>query len=67
MSMAKTSKQVSLNIETKAADILYDSAQKCDLSLTAFFEHVAYAIATEKRERKDSMLFKIVNSKEPDN
>ena len=67
MFMAKQVRNVSMGMETKAADILYDSAQECDLSLTAFVEKTAYYIARHNKQAKKTLFEMIKESKEPEN
>lgn len=64
--MAKTARQLSMNVESKAADILYDLSQQCDLSLTAFIEKVAYYIESHNEKAKESILSMIKDSEEPE-
>jgi len=60
--MAKLAKNVSMGLETKAADILYDASQECELSLTAFIEKTAYYVQSLDRDKRQALFTAIINS-----
>ena len=67
MSMAKLAKTINVSLENKAADILYDYAQDCDMSLTAFLEGIAYTVAAMRKEEKKDFLNIVKSIQEPGN